>query len=746
MEVTLSRTGAKSRTRGSKRHFTGAKARVGRVRQTRADLEQQLKASRQQITEARERLVEATKLQTATSEVLRIISNAPREIQPVLDAVAENAARLCDANNARIWRLEDNVLRVVAAYGEISPTSHGRVGLPVNRDTVTGRATCDRRTIHVHDLAAEDSEYPVGSRHAKDERWRTTLATPLLREGTPIGIILVRRMEVRPFDNKQIALLETFAAQAVIAMENVRLFGAEKQRTLALAHANRDLAEREAKIRRLVEANIIGIFISGLEGRVLEANDAFLHVVGYDRDDLVSGRVRWTDLTPPEWRERDKRALAELSSNTIARPYEKEFFRRDGSRVPVLIGGALFEEGGNEGVAFVLDLTERKRAEEALRQSAQALSRSEAYLAEAQRLSHTGTWAFNDTTTLYWSEESYRIWGFDPLQGLPSREAMWQRVHPDDRDWVRQGARDARRQKRDYAVEHRIVLPDGTIRYLEATAHFVSSADGELFEVVGTHVDVTERKRAQEERERLRQLEADLAHMNRLGIMGELAASLAHEITQPIGSARNNARAALNFLDRQPSDLGEVRGALGCIVGDADRAGNIIDRIREHIKKAPPRKERFDLNGAINEVIVLAQSAITENGVAVQTRLADGLFPMQGDCVQVQQVILNLILNAVEAMGSVEAGARELVISTEQTKTGGALVAVRDSGPGIDPEHLERVFQAFYTTKPSGTGMGLSICRSIIEAHGGRLRADGNKPRGAVFQFTLAGDEAGRNS
>jgi PAS domain S-box-containing protein len=713
--------------------------RVGRARRTRADLEQQLKACRRQIARARERLVEATKQQTATSEMLRIISNSP--IQSVLDAVAENAAGLCDANNAEIFRLEDNVLRLAGSYGEIPVVTHAYRGVPVSRDTVTGRAACDRRTIHVHDLAAEEGEYPVGSSNAKREGHRTTLATPLLREGTPIGIILARRMEIRPFSDKEIALLETFADQAVIAIENVRLFEAEKQRTLALAHANRDLAEREARIRRLVEANIIGIFISGLKGRILEANDAFLRVIGYGRDDLVSGRIRWTDLTPPEWRERDKRALAELSSNTIAQPYEKEFFRKDGSRVPVLIGGALFEEGGNEGVAFVLDLTERKRAEEALRQTAQALSSSEAYLAEAQRLSHTGTWAFNETRTLYWSEESYRIWGFDPLQGLPSREAMWQRVHPDDRDWVRQEAQDARRQKRDYAVEHRIALPDGTVRYIEAAVHFAPSADEERFEVVGTHVDVTERKRAQQERERLRLLEADLAHMNRVSMMGELAASLAHEITQPIASARNNARAALNFLDQRPPDLGEVSEALGCVVGDADRAGDIIDRIREHIKKAPARKERFDLNAAINEVIVLARSTVAENGLSVQTRLADGLFPMQGDCVQVQQVVLNLVLNAVEATGSVEVGARELVISTEQTKTGGALVAVRDSGPGIDPEHLDRVFEAFYTTKSSGMGMGLSICRSIINAHGGRLWAEPNQPRGAVFQFTLPGGE-----
>ena len=225
--------------------------------------------------------------------------------------------------------------------------------------------------------------------------------------------------------------------------------------------------------------------------------------------------------------------------------------------------------------------------------------------------------------------------------------------------------------------------------------------------------------------------------MGRLNIMGELAASLAHEITQPIASARNNASAALNFLDKQPPDLGEVREALGCIVGDADRAGDIIYRIRCHINKAPPQNDRFDLNTAINEVILLAQNAITENGVSVRTRLTDRMYPVQGDRVQVQQVVLNLILNAIEAMGSVEAGARELFISTEQSQKNDALVIVGDSGPGIDPECLERVFEAFYTTKSGGMGMGLSICRCIIDAHGGRLWAEANEPRGAVFQFTL---------
>ena len=227
--------------------------------------------------------------------------------------------------------------------------------------------------------------------------------------------------------------------------------------------------------------------------------------------------------------------------------------------------------------------------------------------------------------------------------------------------------------------------------------------------------------------------------MNRVSMMGELAASLSHEITQPIAARAQQRPCSLNFLDRQPPDLDEVREALSCIVGDADRAGDIVDRIRDQIKKAPPRKARFDLNEAINEVIVLARSAVTKNGVSVQTRLAEALFPFEGDRVQLQQVVLNLILNAVEAMSTVEAGPRELLISTEQTQTGGVLVSVRDSGPGIDPTHLDRVFEAFYTTKSSGMGMGLSICRSIIDAHGGRLWADTNESRGAVFRFTLPG-------
>jgi len=218
--------------------------------------------------------------------------------------------------------------------------------------------------------------------------------------------------------------------------------------------------------------------------------------------------------------------------------------------------------------------------------------------------------------------------------------------------------------------------------------------------------------------------------------MGELTASLAHEIKQPIGSASNNACAALNFLDEQPPELAEVREALDCVVADANRAGEIIDRIRDQVKKTPPRKDHFDLNAAINEVTDLARNAIIQNRVSVQTRLAETLFPIHGDRVQLQQVVMNLLLNAVEAMGDGHAGARELLISTEQDHNG-VLVAVRDSGPGIDAGHLECVFDPFYTTKSKGMRMGLSICRSIIKTHGGRLWATACQPHGTLFQFTI---------
>ena len=445
------------------------------------------------------------------------------------------------------------------------------------------------------------------------------------------------------------------------------------------------------------------------------------------------GKTRWElpYLEPDDeaWRKhRDT-----LDAHLAFRDFELARPAPDGGKRYVSVSGLpVFDKAGQfvgyRGVGR--HTTERKRVEEALR-------RSEAYLAEAQRLSHTGTVAFNASGPLYWSEESYRIWELDPLPGLPSPETVWQRIHPDDRKRVNFETEKALREKRGFTLEFRIVPFSGAIKYIELTGHPLFSTSGELVEMVATQVDVTERKRAQEEHERLRQLEADLAHMNRMSIMGELAASLAHEILHPIAAARNNARAGTRFLERSPPNLAEVKEALACVVRDADRAKDIVGRMRDHIKKAPPRREPLDLNEAIHEVIVMVRSELDRNGVAVRTRLAARLHPVRGDRVQLQQVLVNLVLNSVEAMSSVEKGAREFTISTKQVDTGDILVVVQDSGPGIEPEHLEQIFAPFYTTKTSGIGMGLSICRSIIAAHGGRLWAEPNQPRGAMFQLTL---------
>ena len=352
-----------------------------------------------------------------------------------------------------------------------------------------GRAACDRRTIQVRDLAAEESEFPVGSSDAKPQGHRTTFATPLLREGAPIGVILMRRWEIRPFSAKQIALLENFADQAAIAIENARLFEAEKQRSLALAQANRDLAEREAKIRRLVDANIIGIFIWEMDGRVIEANDAFLRMVGYDRADLASGLVDRRNLTPLEWSNRDERTITELKTLGTVPPFEKEYCRKDGSRVPVLIGLSRFEEGGNEGVAFVVDLTERKRAEEALRES-EAKFRDYAETAS--------DWFWEIGPDYKFTLLTDNAFGSDPADRIGT--ACWDRaldLETEPEKWRDlQATLDARRPFRDFV--YRSVRGDGTPMYAKASGKPVFDANGDFRGYRGTGTDVTAIMRAQE--------------------------------------------------------------------------------------------------------------------------------------------------------------------------------------------------------------------------------------------------------
>jgi PAS domain S-box-containing protein len=500
-------------------------------------------------------------------------------------------------------------------------------------------------------------------------------------------------------------------------------------------NAEERLRRSEAYLREAQRISHTGFFaFSRVDKKFLYWSEENYRIWGLDPDQGPPDPKIPAQRIHPDDRERVEKEATEARRNRRDFTLEFRALLPDGTIKYIEFAEYhLFSERGElvESIGTIVDVTERKRAEDALR-------RGEAWLAQAQRLNHTGTWIMDGATRkfLYWSDESYRIWGLDPLRGVPSREDMWGRIHPDERESLWEEVQRAMRERRDFFQEFRILLPNGTVKYLEANTHHEFSPLGELVEVICTNVDVTERKRAQDERERLLQLESDLAHTNRLSVMGELAASLSHEVLHPIATARNNARAGIRFLESNPPNLNEVKEALECVVRDADRAKDIVGRVRNQIKRAPPRKELFGLNEAISEVIVMVRSAIAKSGISVSTRLVDGMAPVQGDRVQLQQVLVNLILNAVEAMSSVEDGTRELSIRTEQC-AGGILVAVHDTGPGVDPINLNRVFEPFYTTKTSGIGMGLAICHTIIHGHGGRLWMRANEPRGAVFQFIL---------
>jgi PAS domain S-box-containing protein len=520
-----------------------------------------------------------------TPDLIQVPADIIRKWQEIVDLLAD----LMHVPSASIMRVEPPQIKVF-----VSSASKGNPCVPGSVDTGPYCETVlkSRRPLRVTDALA-------------DETWRSNphvksgmisyLGVPISwPNGEIFGTICIR-------DNKRNAYSEAYLK---LLLHFRDLLQADLK---SLARLYGEIETREAKIRRLVDANIMGIFVWDVAGRILEANDAFLHIIGYDREDLAAGRVRWTDLTPSEWRDDTVRRVAEVTTTGTVQPREKEYFRKDGSRVPVLVGGAAVGEEPQQAIAFVLDLSERKRA-------------------EAQ-------------------------------------------------------ARDAERRYRDMQME--------------------------------------------------------LAHANRVATMGQLTASIAHEVKQPIAATVSNAQAALRWLGRQPPDLEEVRQALAHIVQDGKRAGDVVGRIRDLIKKAPPREDRLDINEAVREVIELTRSEAAKSGVQVCTELADRLPLIQGDRVQLQQVMLNLIINAVEAMSGASDGPRELLISTGASDAGDVRVAVRDSGPGLTPASLERLFEPFCTTKPGGLGLGLSICRSIIEAHSGRLWVSANVPRGATFQFTL---------
>jgi C4-dicarboxylate-specific signal transduction histidine kinase len=354
------------------------------------------------------------------------------------------------------------------------------------------------------------------------------------------------------------------------------------------------------------------------------------------------------------------------------------------------------------------------------------------YLAEAQRLSRTGSYGLRAARgEIVWSEETFRIFEFERAPSV-RLDAVMQRVHPDDRVRVQQTIDRASRDGKDFAHGYRLLMPDGAVKHVHATAHAVTDASGGV-EFVGAVTDVTARKQAEVE---LHEAQTNLAHVTRVTALGEMAASIAHEVNQPLAAVVTNAAACLRWLDREPANLKEARGTLQSIINDGNRAGEVIQRVRALVNKTTDRKA-LHINEVVNEVISLVQHELFSHRVALRLELAPALPPVLADRIQLQQVILNLVVNGIEAMQQVTDRPRELVIRTRQDEARQVLVTVSDCGVGVAAENADQLFDAFFTTKSSGMGMGLSICRSIVDAHGGRLSASGNAGPGATFQFTL---------
>jgi PAS domain S-box-containing protein len=527
-------------------------------------------------------------------------------------------------------------------------------------------------------------------------------------------------------------------AEQILKDHELELSQARDLLEIKVMERTKELRRGEAYLAEAQKLSKTGSFGWNVFGGEIYWSEETFRIFEYGRE-TKPGLELVLERTHPEDRVRVQQVIDRASQNAKDFDVEHRLLMPDGLVKHVHVVGHLLETGQpgkTELVGAITDITERKRAETALRQT-------EAYLEEAQRLSHTGSWAWNVARreNIHWSQEQYRLFGLDPQNDSRSFETAFQRIHPEDRATFNKVVERAIRERSDFEVDFRILLPDGSTKYSRSVGHPVFSASGELVEFVGTGMDITERRQAEKERERLRQVQADLARINRATTMGELTASLAHEINQPIAAAVTDARTCLRWLAREQPDIGEARETAARMVKAVTRASDIISRLRQLFKKGAPQTNLVDVGEIIQEMVVLLRGEASGYSVSILTELSADSPRVMADRVQLQQVLMNLMLNGIEAMHDTRGGG-QLTIKSVMAEGGQLLISVSDTGVGLPPEQADQIFNAFFSTKAQGTGMGLSISRSIVESHGGRLWATSNSGRGATFSFTLPAAEA----
>jgi PAS domain S-box-containing protein len=535
-----------------------------------------------------------------------------------------------------------------------------------------------------------------------------------------------------------IGLLIALFLAALIVLHLVRNTRKQMQAALesrigAEQRATEALRRSEEQWKAVFEHNPVMYFMVDAEGTVLSVNTFGAAQLGYPVSELHGHPVLKVFFAE----DRDLvRKSVEVCLTNIGKTHSWEIrkVRKDGSAIWVRENAKAVRQldGGLIVLIACEDITVRKQAEDALRQS-------QSYLAEAQRLSQTGSFGWRVATgEIIWSDETFRIFGHARVPSV-SLDIVFQRIHPEDRARVRQTLDRASSDGRDFDHGYRLRMPDGSIKHVHATAHAVTDTSGGI-EFVGAVTDITARKQAEE---KLHEAQAELAHVARVTALGELAASIAHEVNQPLAAVVAHAAACRRWLDRDPPNLEEARGTVQSIIKDGNRAGEVIQHVRALVNKTVGQKTPLDINEVVNDVITLLHYELASHRISLRMELAPALCPVLGDRIQLQQVILNLVINGIEAMQPVTDRRRELAIRTRQDDAGKILVEIRDCGIGLAGGNASRLFEAFFTTKSDGMGMGLSICRSIVESHGGRLSASGHAGPGATFQFVLPGHQEG---